>query len=72
VLSIIKIGAKVEKIDPAIRLLSTRAGLYKFYQDQLKKFYKIGLGNQTEFNVIVTQTLIDATIRRANQLGGIR
>lgn len=69
--SIIKIGANVEKINPEIRLLSTRLGLYKFYQDQLKKFYKIGLGNKTEFNVTVTPTLIDATNRRLSQLGGM-
>ena len=61
----------MEKINPEIRLLSTRLGLYKFYQDQLKKFYKIGLGNKTKFNVTVTPTLIDATNRRLSQLGGM-
>ena len=60
----------MEKGDPAIQILSTRLGLYKFYKDQLKKFYTIGLGNKTEFNVIVTDVLIDATKRRLAQLGG--
>ena len=38
------------------------------YRDQLKKFYKIGIGGRTEFNTVVTELLIDCTKRRLLQL----
>lgn len=44
--------------------------LIYFYKSQLEKFKKIGLGNKTEFNVVVTDRLIDTTIRRLKELKG--
>ena len=48
--------------------LRTKAELIRFYNQQLEKFRKVGPGNQTEFNVKVTITLISATRRRLAQL----
>ena len=39
-----------------------------FYRDQLKKFKKIGLGNQTEYGIEITPRLIETTERRYNEL----
>ena len=50
----------------------TPAEVRKFYRDQLKKFDRIGLGNKTQHNVVVTETLINATKRRLKQLSGGR
>mgnify|MGYP006191948431 CR=1 FL=1 len=38
------------------------------YRNQLKKFYQLGIGNKTEFGVVVTDRLIDITQRRLNEL----
>ena len=46
----------------------TPAEIRKMYRDQLIKFSKVGMGNKTENGVVVTQTLIDATKRRLDQL----
>ena len=40
----------------------------KMYNDQLTKFYSIGIGHKTENGVVITQVLIDVTRRRLNQL----
>ena len=53
-----------------IEPLATKVGLQRFYRGQLWKFEKIGMGNKTEFGVIVTQTLMDATRRRLSELYG--
>ena len=45
-----------------------RLGLLGFYRNQLKKFERVGLGNKTEFNVTVTDVLINATHRRIKEL----
>ena len=46
----------------------TKYGLLLFYLKQLRKFNELGLGKQTENKVIITQTLLDTTQRRINQL----
>ena len=46
----------------------TPAEVRQMYRDQLIKFNKIGLGNKTENGVIITEILINATIRRLGQL----
>lgn len=46
----------------------TRHDLIKFYKDQLTKFYQLGIGGKTEHNVVVTETLLEATLRRLNQI----
>lgn len=48
--------------------LSSKNGIISFYRNQLIKFQKIGMGNKTEHGVVVTQTLIDMTVLRLNQL----
>ena len=40
----------------------------KFYQDQLEKFTKLGMGGQTENGVLVTPDLIKITKERLAQL----
>ena len=44
------------------------SNIIAFYKEQIKRFYKIGIGNQTEFRTIVTDNLIDATKRRLKEL----
>ena len=39
-----------------------------FYQGQLNKFRKLGIGNKTEFKVTVTSRLIDSTEKRLVEL----
>ena len=43
-------------------------GLIPFYQNQLNKFNKIGVGKMTSHKVIITDTLIKCTERRLHQL----
>ena len=40
----------------------------EFYMKQLEKFYKIGIGRQTEHDVVVTPELIEITEKRLKQL----
>lgn len=49
-------------------LLGTREGLINFYQNQLKKFIRIGIGKKTENDVTVTPQLLDITIKRLKEL----
>jgi len=46
----------------------TSQEVLNFYQEQLKKFKKVGLGKKTEFGTIVTDMLINATKRRYAEL----
>jgi len=39
-----------------------------FYQKQLIKFRNLGIGEETEFNTIVTAKLIDSTKKRLSEL----
>ena len=39
-----------------------------FYHEQLQKFDRIGLGNKTENDVVVTITLIETTKKRLAEL----
>ena len=43
-----------------------------FYKSQLERFYKIGIGNRTEYNTVVSDRLLDATLRRLTELQGKR
>ena len=38
------------------------------YRSQLRKFQKLGIGSKTEFKTIITQRLIDITLKRLNEL----
>ena len=44
--------------------------IISFYREQLRTFKKIGMGNKTRHGVIISETLINATERRLNQLIG--
>ena len=49
-------------------LYSSKLSMVNFYKEQLKKFKKIGIGNLTEYNVEVTDRLINITKKRLSQL----
>ena len=53
------------------QMLTTRKSLIGWYRDQLAKFHKLGIGKWTENNTKVSQTLIDTTMKRIVQLGGV-
>ena len=53
------------------QMLTTRKSLIGWYRDQLAKFNKLGIGKFTENNTKVSQTLIDTTMKRIVQLGGV-
>tara|TARA_R100001594_G_scaffold4622_1_gene15765 strand:- start:264 stop:473 length:210 start_codon:yes stop_codon:yes gene_type:complete len=42
--------------------------IISFYRQQIARFERIGIGNQTEFGTIVTQSLIDTTKKRLSEL----
>ena len=42
--------------------------IINFYNEQLKRYRKIGIGNKTEFNTIVTEQLINITLKRLHEL----
>ena len=46
----------------------SRAYIAKFYKEQLIKFAKLGTGKLTENNILITDTLINVTKKRLNQL----
>tara|TARA_R100001463_G_scaffold11656_4_gene32508 strand:- start:2693 stop:2923 length:231 start_codon:yes stop_codon:yes gene_type:complete len=50
------------------RSRTTISDIIYFYKQQLSRFYKIGIGNKTEFNTVVTDRLLDATLRRLKEL----
>jgi hypothetical protein len=41
------------------------------YNDQIDKFKRLGIGGTTEFGTVVTQDLIDITIKRRDELNVI-
>ena len=47
---------------------TTLSDIIGFYREQIRRFEKIGIGNRTEFRTLVTQDLIDITIKRMKQL----
>tara|TARA_R100001082_G_C4301114_1_gene132454 strand:- start:261 stop:455 length:195 start_codon:yes stop_codon:yes gene_type:complete len=49
-------------------MIKGKAGIISFYKEQLKRFKKIGIGNKTEFNTIVTDQLIAITKKRLDEL----
>ena len=38
--------------------------MYRFYDNRLKAYYRIGVGNLTEFGTVVTEQLLKATAKR--------
>ena len=55
-------------IDNESRHRTTISDIIYFYKQQIARFEKIGLGNKTEFNTIVTTQLIDITVKRLYEL----
>ena len=55
-------------IDKESRHRTTISDIIYFYKQQIARFEKIGLGNKTEFNTIVTTQLIDITVKRLYEL----
>ena len=47
---------------------SSQSEIVNFYRSQLRKFKRLGIGNKTEHNVVVTQGLINITKWRMEQL----
>ena len=44
------------------------SNIIAFYKEQIRRFYKIGIGNKTEFKTLVTDNLIDITKKRLKEL----
>ena len=55
-------------IDNESRHRTTISDIIYFYKQQIARFEKIGLGNRTEFNTVVTTQLIDITVKRLYEL----
>ena len=55
-------------IDNESRHRTTISDIIYFYKQQIARFEKIGIGNKTEFNTVVTNQLIDGTIKRLHEL----
>ena len=53
---------------PSLELSASKLWVINFYQDQLDKFEKIGLGQDTENGVTITEELILSTQKRLGQL----
>jgi len=49
-------------------MIKGKLGVISFYKEQLRRFKKIGIGNKTEFNTLVTDQLIDITKKRLAEL----
>ena len=47
---------------------NSRLSIMNLYRDQLKIFKKIGLGNKTAHNTVITPKLIDCTKKRLSEL----
>lgn len=50
------------------RRKTTLTDIIYFYKQQIERFEKIGIGNKTEFNTIVTEQLINITLKRLHEL----
>ena len=48
--------------------LDTLNYIIETYEDTVERLLKTGLGNKTEYNIVVTERLISKVIERMNQL----
>ena len=55
-------------IDKRSRHRTTLSDIIYFYKQQIERFSKIGIGNMTEFNTVVTDSLINITLKRLHEL----
>ena len=51
-----------------VKLTSSKLWVINFYREQLSKFRKLGVGNKTENDVLITESLIELTENRLNKL----
>jgi len=51
-----------------IEVIGSKKWVINFYQEQLEYFDRVGLGKYTSHDVKVTQSLIESTKKRLNQL----
>jgi len=47
---------------------TTLSDIIQFYKQQIERFEKIGIGNRTDFNTVVTDSLMDITAKRLHEL----
>ena len=47
---------------------ASRLWLINFYREQLSKFRRLGMGQETEFGVVITKKMIQITENRLNDL----
>ena len=50
------------------RYQTSISNIIQFYKEQIRRFEKIGIGNQTEFRTIVTEQLLAITRKRLSEL----
>jgi len=50
------------------RRKTTLTDIIYFYKQQIERFKKIGIGNKTEFNTVITERLMNVTLRRLHEL----
>ena len=55
-------------LDNVSRRKTTLTDIIYFYKQQIERFEKIGIGNRTEFNTVITERLINVTLRRLHEL----
>mgnify|MGYP000176364675 FL=1 len=48
-----------------------KLSLINFYKEQLQKFNKLGIGNRTEKDILITDTLIRRTKKRLGELASL-
>ena len=59
---------RARTLPKSLELSASKLWVINFYQDQLDKFEKLGLGQETENGVTITEELILSTKRRLSQL----
>ena len=55
-------------LDNVSRRKTTLTDIIYFYKQQIERFEKIGIGNKTEFNTLITERLINVTLKRLHEL----
>ena len=51
-----------------LEITGSKLWVINFYREQLAKFNKLGLGQRTEFDVLITEDLINTTKSRLEKL----
>ena len=48
-----------------------KLSLINFYREQLQKYIKLGVGNRTKYDILITNTLIERTRKRLEELSSL-